>query len=94
MERPTNLADAHLECAVADVHVSPGELEQLILRDELPGPPDQMLENGKRLRREGNDLVTPAQLSSRGIEPERTERIGRHGGFNEHILHVSLGSAE
>ena len=72
VERAADLADAHLERAVADVHVSPRELEQLVLRDELPGP------RGSRCSRTANAFGARGTTSSprRSCPAEASSRNG------------------
>ncbi len=72
-ERPPNLADADLERAVAHVHVGPRQLEQIVLSDELTGMVHQVVQHREGLRRERHDDVAAAELSSGGIQPERSE---------------------
>ncbi len=73
LQRAADLADADFQGAVADVHIGPGQIQQLVFGDELTGAIDEVLKNGEGLGRQGHDGVAAAELSSGGIEPEWTK---------------------
>ena len=65
VERPADLANADLECGVADEHVGPDRVEQLLLRDEAPGVFHEVLQHVVRAWRERHDLRRRAAVARR-----------------------------
>ncbi len=76
-ERAPDLADAHLQRAVADVDVRPGQIEQLVLRHELPAPRHEVLQDRERLRRQRKPR-RHGEAARPKVQTEGTKSAGGH----------------
>jgi hypothetical protein len=73
VERAPDLADAHLQGAVAQEDARPDRGEELVLADQLPGARGKVLEHGQRLRGQRDRARPSAEPPGRQIELETVE---------------------
>ena len=73
VERATDLANADLECGVADEHVGPDRVEQLLFRHQAPGVLHEVLQHVVGARRERHDLPVTPELRAGAVERARSE---------------------
>ena len=81
-EQPAQARDRLLEAVVADGHVLPPGLQQVVLGDDLPGSRHEQKQDielplGNRDRFPGGGQTTPGRIELEGLENEA--RTGRHG---------------
>ena len=81
-EQPAQARDRLLEAVVADRHVLPPGLQQIVLGDDLAGTGDEQekdveLPIGDRDRFPGDGQATSSRIELEGLEDEA--RAGRHG---------------
>ena len=73
VDRPANLADADLEGGIADEHVGPDGIEQLLLGDEPPRVLHEIAQHVERPGCQRNVLAVASQAGVREIERTRSE---------------------
>src|SRR5205823_4385007 len=92
-ERLPELANAAGQHRGRDVGPRPDGVEELVLRDEPPGPQCEIFQHGKRLRPERYARATAEEATARAIEPVRPERDHLIRRLHDHISSTMYAAA-